>query len=134
MGAFNIANVKLTYLDHGDRFNLKTKVTTPSAMKLRGEKFDYTAANFKPYYTEEMFQLDMLGDSTISNAMTYLIDSNKGEVRGLSFDVLPKVGDPLNELGFLFRLYKGPGSYGWPGPSRGAAVTSPAPEKSLQNQ
>ncbi len=113
MGAFNISNVKLSYLDHGDRFNLKTKVTTPSAMKLRGEKFDHTRPNFKPYYTEEMFQLDMLGDSTISNAMTYLIDSNKSEVRGLSFDVLPKAGDPLNELGFLFRLYKGPGSYGW---------------------
>jgi cyanophycinase len=113
MGAFNISNVKLTFLDHGDRFNLKTKVTTPSALKLRGEKFDHTAANFKPYNTEDMFQLDMLGDSTISNAMAYLIDSNKAEVRGLSFDVLPRPGDPLNELGFLFRLYKGPGSYGW---------------------
>ena len=113
LGAFNITNAKLTYLDHGDRFNLKTKVTTPSAMKLRGEKFDYTAVDYKPYYTEEMFQLDMLGDSTISNAMSYLIDSNKAEVRGLSFDVLPKLGDPLNELGFLFRLYKGKGSYGW---------------------
>ena len=113
LGAFNITMARLTYLDHGDRFNLKTRVTTPSAVKLRGDKLDPAAPDFKPYYTEDMFQLDMLGDSTLSNAMNYLIDSNKAEVRGLSFDVLPKPGDALAELGFLFRLYKGKGSIGW---------------------
>ncbi|MDC8783922.1 cyanophycinase [Roseateles koreensis] len=113
LGAFNVTNARLSYLDHGDRFNLKTRVTTPSAVKLRGDKLDANAADFKPYYTEELFHLDMLGDSTISNAMSYLIDSNRNEVRGLTFDVLPKPGDPVAELGFLFRLYKGRGSYGW---------------------
>lgn len=113
LGAFNLTNAKLTYLDHGDRFNLKTRVTTPSAVKLRGQKLDPTAPDYKPYYLEELFHLDMLGDTTIANAMNYLIDSNQKEVRGLSFDVKPKPGDPLAELGFLFRVYKGPGSIGW---------------------
>lgn len=113
LGAFNVTNARLSYLDHGDKFNLRTRVTQPSAIKLRGEKLDPFSAEFKPYYTEELFHLDMLGDSTISNAMNYLIDSNRNEVRGLTFDVLPKPGDPVADLGFLFRLYKGKGSYGW---------------------
>lgn len=113
LGAFNVTNARLSYLDHGDKFNLKTRVTQPSALKLRGDKLDPLAADFKPYYTEELFHIDMLGDSTISNAMSYLIDSNRNEVRGLSFDALPKPGDQVADLGFLFRLYKGRGSYGW---------------------
>ena len=40
LGAFNVSHARLTYLDHGDRYNLKTHVTTPSAVKLRGEKLD----------------------------------------------------------------------------------------------
>jgi len=55
----------------------------------------------------------MLGDSTISGAMSRLIDSVRKEVKGLAFDVLPRQGDPLAELGFLFRLYKGSDSLGW---------------------
>jgi cyanophycinase len=35
------------------------------------------------------------------------------EVKGLAFDVLPRQNDPLAELGFLFRLYKGSDSMGW---------------------
>ncbi|MBB2486806.1 cyanophycinase [Mitsuaria sp. WAJ17] len=113
LGAFNVTNARLTYLDHGDRFNTRTRITTPTAVKLRGQKLDPYAPDYKPYYTEDLFHLDMLGDQTIANAMAYLIDSNKPEVRGLAFDVIPKTGDPLAELGFLFRLYKGKGSLGW---------------------
>ncbi len=113
LGAFNVTNARLTYLDHGDRFNTRTRIATPTAIKLRGQKLDPYAPDYKPYYTEDLFHLDMLGDQTIANAMAYLIDSNKPEVRGLAFDVIPKAGDPLSELGFLFRLYKGKGSVGW---------------------
>jgi cyanophycinase len=113
LGAFNVTNARLSYLDHGDRFNLKTRVTTPSAVKLRGERLDPAAPHYKPYYQDDLFHLDMLGDSTVSNSMSYLIDSRLSEVRGLTFDVLPKPGDQTAELGFLFRLYKGKGSVGW---------------------
>ena len=113
LGAFNLTNAKLTYLDRGDRYNLKTRVTTPSAVKLRSQKLDPTTPDYKPYYLEPLFHLDMLGDNTIANAMNYLIDSNQAEVRGLSFEVQPKQRDSMAELGFLFRLYKGPGSIGW---------------------
>ncbi|MEJ6007110.1 cyanophycinase [Paucibacter sp. AS339] len=113
LGAFNLTQARLNYLDHGDRYNLKTRLTMPSAVKLRGEKLDPSSPDYKPYYTEPLFHLDMLGDTTISNSMNYLIDSPLAEVRGLTFDVAPKPGDPVAELGFLFRIYKGKGTYGW---------------------
>ncbi|WP_343627560.1 cyanophycinase [Roseateles sp.] len=113
LGVFNLKGAKLTYLDHGDRLNLATRAVTPSAVKLRGQRLEPGAADYKPYYTLPQFYTDMLGDSTISTAMSILIDSVQPEVRGLSFEAAPKPGDTLADLGFLFRLYKGPGSIGW---------------------
>jgi cyanophycinase len=113
LGAFNVQGARLSYLEHGDRYHMRARSTTPSAPKLRGELHDAESPNFKPYYTDDVFHLDMLGDSTISGAMSRLIDSVRKEVKGLAFDVLPRTNDPLAELGFLFRLYKGSDSMGW---------------------
>ncbi len=113
LGVFNIRNARLAYVEDGDRIDLNARAVVPSAVKLRGQRMEANGPGFKPYYTEPRFQLDMLGDQTIANAMRYLIDSNQAEASGLSFDVLPKKGDPLAELGFLFRLYKAADSVGW---------------------
>ncbi|MCY4747283.1 cyanophycinase [Pelomonas sp. UHG3] len=113
LGAFNVQGARLSYLEHGDRYHMRARSTTPSAPKLRGEQHDAESPSFKPYYTDDVFHLDMLGDSTISNAMSRLIDSVRKEVKGLAFDVLPRTNDPLAELGFLFRIYKGSDSLGW---------------------
>jgi cyanophycinase len=113
LAAFNLRSARLAYLEDGDRIDLKNRAVVPAAVKLRGQRLDASSPGFKPYFTEPRFQLDMLGDQTIANAMRYLIDSNQSEVRGLSFDVMPKPGDPLAELGFLFRLHKGTDSVGW---------------------
>ena len=113
LGAFNVQGARLSYLEHGDRYHVRARSTTPSAPKLRGELHDAESPNFKPNYIDDVFHLDMLGDSTVSNAMSRLIDSVRKEVKGLAFDVLPRSNDPLAELGFLFRLYKGSDSMGW---------------------
>ncbi|RZL40228.1 MAG: cyanophycinase [Rubrivivax sp.] len=113
LGAFNVQGARMSYLEHGDRYHMRARSTTPSAPKLRGELHDAESPNFRPYYTDDVFHLDMLGDSTISGAMSRLIDSVHKEVKGLAFDVLPRANDPLAELGFLFRLYKGSDSMGW---------------------
>jgi cyanophycinase len=113
LGAFNVQGARVSYLEHGDRYHMRARSTTPSTPKLRGEVHDAESPNFKPYYTDDVFHLDMLGDSTISGAMSRLIDSVRKEVKGLAFDVLPRTNDPLAELGFLFRLYKGSDSMGW---------------------
>jgi len=113
LGAFNVQGARISYLEHGDRYHLRARSTTPSAPKLRGELHDAESPNFRAYYTEDYLSLDMLGDSTISNMMMRLIDSYRREFKGLAFDALPKPGDALAEQGFLFRVYKGSDSLGW---------------------
>lgn len=107
---FNLRGAKLTYLDRGDRYDLKTRVATPSPEKLRDLKVDPNAADFKPYFTTDAFYADVLGDTTVVNLMANLIDNKQAEVVGLAF------GAPTGEkadLGFEFRFRKGPDSLGY---------------------
>ena len=113
LGAFNVRNAQLSYLDRGDRHNLRSGVSTPSAVKLKEPRIDPTAADYKPYYRNDPFYLDMLGDTTIVNAMGNLIDNARPEARGLALRVNRSEGDTQPDLGFEFRLYKGEGSVGW---------------------
>jgi cyanophycinase len=113
MGAFNVTGVRLTLLDRGDRFDLTTRKLTPSERKLRGQRLEPGAKDYKPEFLNDPYYLDMLDDSTISNAMAFLIDSVQKEVRGLTYDAKAPAIHPLADLGFSFRLYKGPGSMGW---------------------
>jgi cyanophycinase len=112
-GVLNLTNAKLSYLDRGDRYDLGLHQIAPSERKLRGQKLDPTAPGYKPEYQNDPFYIDMLGDTIISNAMGYLMDSTQKELRGLAFDPKAPPADPQADLGFAFRLYKGPGSLGW---------------------
>ncbi|ALT77668.1 hypothetical protein AT984_11205 [Paucibacter sp. KCTC 42545] len=113
LAAFNIRNAQLSYLDRGDRHNVKTGQTTPSAKKLAGHAIDPAAKDFKPFFNKQAFYLDILGDSTIVNAMGQLLDSPFPEVLGVAFDGRSTSTEPQPDLGFEFRLYKGEGSRGW---------------------
>lgn len=113
LGAFNVTGVRLTLLDRGDRYDLAARKLTPSERKLRGERLDPFAQDYKPEFLNDPYYLDMLDDSTIANAMSFLIDSVQKEVRGLTYDAKAPASHPLADLGFSFRLYKGPGSIGW---------------------
>ncbi|MEJ6003016.1 cyanophycinase [Paucibacter soli] len=113
LGAFNLRGARLSYLDRGDRHELNTGLSTPAPQKLREARIDPAAPDFKPYYDDEPFYMDMLGDSTIVHAMAHLIDSPHAELRGLAADSRERAGNARPELGFEFRLYKGAGSVGW---------------------
>lgn len=111
--ALNVSGARLTYLDRGDRYDLGLRRIEPSARKLRGQYLDPNAPGYKPSYDTDPFYIDMLGELALINAMTFLIDSTRTEVRGLSFDPKSPAGDTLADLGFSFRLYKGADSVGW---------------------
>jgi cyanophycinase len=107
--AFNLRGARLSYLERGDRYDLRTRRTTPSADKLRSPPIDPNAPGFKPYFTGEAYSTDVLGDTAISNLMARLVDGAQAELIGLAF------GGPASEqptLGFEFRLRKGPQSLG----------------------
>ncbi|MBN8488600.1 MAG: cyanophycinase, partial [Burkholderiales bacterium] len=113
IGALNVQGARLTYLDRGDRYDLGLHRIQPSARKLRGQRLQAGAPDFKPEFLREAYYTDMLGDSTIYNAMAELIDSKQTEARGLAFDPKAAPNDSVADLGFSFRLYKGQDSLGW---------------------
>ena len=111
--AFNLRGALVSYLDRGDRHDLKSGVTTPAAHKLREPKIDPAASDYKPYLASDNYFLDILADNTIVTAMAQLLDGRGPEVRGLAYRAKPRPGDLQPDLGFEFRLYKGPGLVGW---------------------
>lgn len=107
---FNIKNAKLTYLEHGDRYNLTTRTLTPSAKKLGGKKLDPRDAAYKPYFTDAPFFADILGDGAIVRAMSHLIDGKSDQLLGLAFSPEAKAGE---NVAFEFRFSKGRDSVGY---------------------
>ncbi|WP_370660950.1 cyanophycinase [Massilia cavernae] len=107
-GMFNVSNVKLSYLDNGDRLNLATGVITPPREKADG-KLDPA----KPYYRGPLFSADILGNSTVIDLMARLIDSDQREAVGIA------LGSPLDkepEVGFEFRFTREADSVGYQSP------------------
>jgi cyanophycinase len=114
---FSLRDARLSFLASGDRHDLRSGVTTPSARKLAGTRLDPAAPGFKGYYDNDPFYPDILGDNTLVTAMCNLIDNRRAEALGLAFSAqTAAVGpdtDPQPDLGFEFRLRKGAGSLGW---------------------
>ncbi len=109
---FNVRGAKLTYLDRGDRYNFKTRTTTPSAEKLKDKKIDPNDKNFSPYFKTDAFYADVLGDTVVANLMANFIDNPQKEVIGLAFHAAGSK-DSRPELGFEFRFRKGSDSLGY---------------------
>jgi cyanophycinase len=123
---FNARNVKLSYLDHGDRLNLKTLEISPPAVKAPS-KIDPSSATFQPASSQRLFSADILGNTTVVELMSELLTNRHGEAVGLAFDAAQAAlqgpsteGDEPDELtGFEFRLYRGEGTCGWYSDERG---------------
>jgi cyanophycinase len=95
-GAFNISNASISYLDHGDRLNLDTGVLTPSADKVDGKVDPLKPGNRAP-----LFSADILGNTTLVDLMSQLVDSAQPQATGLAFG-----GPDANPAapGFSFQL------------------------------
>jgi cyanophycinase len=112
LGAFNLANVRLTFLGDGDRLDLRTRALTPSAGKLAGTRIDPRAAGFEPSLEDPPFLLDVLGEGAVLRAMSFVVDGPTAEIRGLAYDARAEASAP-RDLGFEFRFYRGPDTAGW---------------------
>jgi cyanophycinase len=113
IAAFNLRNARLTYLDRGDRYDMRSGVTTPSAQKLADARIDPRSSDFRPGFRRTRFYPDILGDFTIVNAMGNLLDSRESEAIGLAFAGKPNPADTQPDLGFEFKLRRGDDSIGW---------------------
>jgi cyanophycinase len=104
-GDFNVSNVRLSYLDNGDRYNIARHSFTPAP-----DKADGRLDPARPYYREPLFSADILGNSTVVDLMGKLIDSDQVEAIGLTLDSANAVQP---DLGFEFRFSRTGESVGY---------------------
>lgn len=112
LGAFNLSNARLTYLGHGDRYDLRTRTLTPARAKLDGQFVDPRAADFKPYYEDAPLALDVLAAGVVLESMIRIVDGRAAESRGLAFDATANAPAP-RDLGFEFRFSRRSDTLGW---------------------
>jgi cyanophycinase len=112
LGAFNLSNARLTYMGHGDRYDLRTRTLTPARAKLDGQVIDPRAATFKPYNQDAPFTLDVLAAGVALQSMIRIVDGRATEARGLAFDASPDAPAP-QDLGFEFRFSRRTDTLGW---------------------
>jgi cyanophycinase len=115
LGAFNVSNVRLSLLGHGDRYDLRTRTLRPSESKQRGQRIDPRAADFRPYHTDAPFALDVLASGVVVDRMVRVVDGRATEARGLAFDASGDAPAP-RDLGFEFRFLRRPDTLGWEDP------------------
>lgn len=74
------SNIKINYMEKGDKFNLKTKEITPN--KLKEETTGYE------YYDGNSLDTNIFGLDSIKNVITYdLVDNTSDKAVGISFDM-----------------------------------------------
>ncbi|MES2261407.1 MAG: cyanophycinase [Pseudomonadota bacterium] len=102
---FNISNAAISYLDRGDKFNLVTRVFTPSP-----DKADNKLDPNQPDMREPVFTNDILGNNAVLDLMGNLIDNAQQEAIGIAFG---NPRDAYPDLGFEFRFSKTVNSVGY---------------------
>jgi cyanophycinase len=107
--AFNVSNAAISYLDHGDRIDLRSGALTPSADKLAG-KVDPAL----PERKGTLYAADILGNTAVVDLMSRLIDSDQQAAIGLAFGGPGGPGSAdAAAPGFEFRFSRGPASTGY---------------------
>ena len=102
---FNLSNARLSYLDRDDRYDLATRLYTPSADKVEG-KVDPE----KPYLREPVYSTEVLGHNTILILMSKLVDNSETQAVGIA---IAGPLDPRQDLGFEFKLTRDAGTTGY---------------------
>jgi cyanophycinase len=108
---FNLHNARLSYLDRGDRLNLRTVQVTPSPEKRAEEMINPSAPDFKPYFDGVLFTNDILGNNTMPDLLAKLLDGTRNEATGLAF--YGQIARVRATKGFEFRFTRDKQSAGW---------------------
>lgn len=111
LGRFNVKNARLTYLDRGDRFDLKTMEVTPSEEKLEDEKLDPKSPEYRPALRRPLFFNDILGNTTVIDMMGALMESVSPVATGLAFDGFQARKQSVD--GFEFKFTRDDESVAW---------------------
>ena len=111
LGKFNLGNVRLTYLDKGDLFDLETLEITPLTERMEDQILDPRSPDFEPETKNRLFFNDILANSTVADLMCKLMENLHPEAYGLAFD-----GDRARQEavdGFEFKFTRDEDSIAW---------------------
>lgn len=108
---FNITNARLTYLDRGDRFDLKTREVIPAQEKLDDEKLDPNSPDFRPALRRPLFATDILSNTTVIDLMGTLMETVSPVAIGLAFDGYAAKKQPVD--GFEFKFTRDEDTVAW---------------------
>ncbi len=111
LGKFNLNNVRLTYLDKGDLFNLETLEFTPLAERMEDEILDPKSPDFRPASRRPLFFNDILGNTTVADLMGKLMENFHNEAIGLAFDGHQARKESVD--GFEFKFSRDQNSIAW---------------------
>ena len=111
LGRFNLKNARLTYLDRGDQYDLKTKEVKPAQEKLDDEKLDPKSPDFRPTFHRPLFFNDILGNMTVIDLMGTLMESANPEAIGLAFNGHAAKDQAVD--GFEFKFIRDEESVAW---------------------
>jgi len=117
-GPVNVRNVRISYLDNGDRYDLASAQGKVLAAKQARGELKFRQPGFVPdqEYIRPAYT-DILGENAIQRALAQLVDGPRDQVTGIAFDLsLPGPGvasDPAPELGFEFVLRRDARTHGW---------------------
>lgn len=108
---FNVKDVRLSYLGHGDAINMKTREITPAQEKLDDRKVDPNDPDFKPFFNSRLFYNDITANTTVLDMMYRLLDNRYPDGIGLAYDgAAARVG---STPGFEFKFYRDKDTVGW---------------------
>jgi cyanophycinase len=116
---FNVSNVKLSYLDHGDKMDLKTLAITPYEPKVQHGRIEPATEGFVFSSGRKLHFADILGNTTVTDVMAELLTNRHGEAKGLAFDVAASMEQETETPGWEFKLYRAPDTHGWQTDVRG---------------
>jgi cyanophycinase len=111
LGKFNLSNVRLTYLDKGDLFDLETLEITPLAERMEDEILDPKSPEFHPETKHRLFFNDILANSTVADVMCKLMENLHPEAYGLAFDGERARQEAVD--GFEFKFTRDEESIAW---------------------
>ena len=113
-GPVNVRNVRVSYLDNGDHFDLATGQAQVLPAKAKHGELKYRQPGFvSDFENPRQAYTDMLGENAILRALSQLVDGPADHVIGIAFDLLPMANDPAPDLGFEFVLRRDERTHGW---------------------
>lgn len=113
-GPINVRNVRISYLDNGDHYDLaKAQDSVFPGKRTKGE-LKFRQPDFVPELENPRRDFpDMLGENAIQRALSQLVDGNLDHVTGFAFSLLPATDDPAPDLGFEFLLRRDERTRAW---------------------